>query len=70
MGIMGLRHLLYIAETHTSRFQKIVKGQMEKEKTEEQYPVCAVGINLSQMMMKLFRAEDEGNRYIIIDNNI
>jgi len=54
MGIMGLKHLLYFAETHPEKFRGIVNRQMEMEGKEQQYPVATAGINVSQMLMTIF----------------
>lgn len=53
MGLMGLKHLLYFAENHSRKFREFVDGQTAKP-TLSQYPVCAVGINISQLLILLF----------------
>lgn len=53
MGIMGLKHLLYYAETYPDRFRTLVKCQAERP-VKNQYPVAAVGINISQLLISIF----------------
>lgn len=58
---MGLKHLLYFAENHGRKFRELVDGQAAKP-IQNQYPVCAVGINISQLLINLFGASKEDGK--------
>ena len=60
MGLLGLKHLLYITKKYPDFFQKVLAQQNQK-KMADQYPACAAGINLSQLLLKSFRIGEEGN---------
>ncbi len=57
MGLLGLRQLIYFAETFTSDWLKIVEGQEKSDTLEGTYPVAAAGINISQMLLQICTTE-------------
>eukprot|EP01104_Vermistella_antarctica_P014724 TRINITY_DN4689_c0_g1_i1.p1 TRINITY_DN4689_c0_g1~~TRINITY_DN4689_c0_g1_i1.p1 ORF type:complete len:600 (+),score=138.77 TRINITY_DN4689_c0_g1_i1:570-2369(+) len=50
MGLLGLQHLLYFANTHTDIFRGMVMKQCERT-DEKEYPLAVAGINISQMLL-------------------
>jgi len=66
MGVLGLKHLIYFAETYPDTFRAIVDRQKVKALSEigSDYPVAVGGINLTFMLFDIFNAgkqiADEG----------
>jgi len=51
-GLLGLRNLVYFAETYTGLFLHLAQEQLKAE-TDMYYPFATAGINISYLMAKL-----------------
>mgnify|MGYP003643190836 CR=1 FL=1 len=54
MGLLGLRHLLYIATVHKKDFRSII-AQYNKTEGLKQYPVACAGVEISDLLFQMFR---------------
>eukprot|EP01130_Rhizamoeba_saxonica_P018115 TRINITY_DN8979_c0_g1_i1.p1 TRINITY_DN8979_c0_g1~~TRINITY_DN8979_c0_g1_i1.p1 ORF type:complete len:396 (-),score=83.77 TRINITY_DN8979_c0_g1_i1:127-1314(-) len=81
MGVLGLRHLIYYAETYTTSFrEKLKELKYAKKNLEPEYllPFCTMGINISSMLIDLFQINDEDQepdpqllrRYLLQNNGL
>eukprot|EP01130_Rhizamoeba_saxonica_P002445 TRINITY_DN12242_c0_g1_i1.p1 TRINITY_DN12242_c0_g1~~TRINITY_DN12242_c0_g1_i1.p1 ORF type:complete len:859 (-),score=178.59 TRINITY_DN12242_c0_g1_i1:47-2623(-) len=55
MGILGLRHLIYYAETYPESYLEKMKEYvytLENKEIEYQLPMCTMGINISAMIIR------------------
>ena len=53
MGMLGLKHLCYISSVHKKQFRELA-AQYKKTKAEKQYPFSVAGIQISDLLFKLF----------------
>lgn len=64
-GLLGLKHLVYIAENYRDRFRRMINEQALRDPAK-QYPVAAAGINISQLLVNVFLDQTSENQSDII----
>eukprot|EP01129_Flabellula_baltica_P015688 TRINITY_DN8080_c0_g1_i1.p1 TRINITY_DN8080_c0_g1~~TRINITY_DN8080_c0_g1_i1.p1 ORF type:complete len:772 (+),score=131.40 TRINITY_DN8080_c0_g1_i1:328-2316(+) len=54
-GLLGLRHLIYLAETYTNVFNRRFyefRDSLENKSAEYQLPLCTMGINITALLFR------------------
>jgi hypothetical protein len=60
--MLGLYQLVYLAETYPDLFLDQVRKQTQTEASDREYPFAAVGINITFMLVDVFKLHPQKQR--------